>query len=81
LDLKKFMNKAGFYMVQLHQLVEIHKEMRKKSFKSCFDVGNKIRVQNILAKFHHGREEFNRPMRGIKDNGIHRDVPGGLIIM
>jgi hypothetical protein len=38
-------------------------------------------VKNILVEFRHGNEEFNKPMRGIKDNGIKKDVPRGLIIM
>jgi hypothetical protein len=38
-------------------------------------------VKNILVKFHRGSEEFNKPMKGIKDNGINRDVIGRLIIL
>ncbi len=75
------MNKVWIYVVQLHRLVEISRKMKTKSFKSNFDVGNKRRVKNILVEFHHGSEELNKPMKGIKENGIHRDVPGGFLIM
>jgi hypothetical protein len=34
LNFEEFMNKAGFYVVQLHQLVEIKRVVITQSFKS-----------------------------------------------
>jgi hypothetical protein len=44
------------------------------------NIGNKRRVKSILVEFCHGSGEFNKPMRGIKDNGINRNVLGRFII-
>jgi len=57
------------------------KKNEKKSFKFNFDEGNKRKVKNIFVKFCHNSEELNKPMRGIKDNGIHEDVLKRLIIV
>jgi hypothetical protein len=38
-------------------------------------------VKNILVEFRHSNEELNKPMRGVKDSGINRDVLRRLIIM
>jgi hypothetical protein len=38
----------------------------------------KEKVKNIHVEFCHGNEELNKPMRGVKDNGINRDVPKGF---
>jgi hypothetical protein len=35
----------------------------------------------MFVESHHGNEELNKPMKGIKENGIHRNVLGRLIIM
>jgi hypothetical protein len=44
-------------------------------------VGNKTRIKNILVEFRHGSEELNKPMRGIKDNGINKNLLKGFIII
>jgi hypothetical protein len=41
----------------------------------------KKRFKNILVELHHGNEKFNKPMRGVKDNLINRDVPRKPIIV
>jgi hypothetical protein len=57
------------------------RNIENKILEIYLNEGNKKMVKNILVEFHHGSEEFNKPMRGIKDNGINKDVLGGLIIM
>jgi hypothetical protein len=37
--------------------------------------------KNILFELRHGNEELNKPMRGVKDNGINIDVPRRIIIV
>jgi hypothetical protein len=46
-----------------------------------FDVRNKRRVKYIFVEFRHGNDKFIKPMRGIKDNEINKNVLGGFIIM
>jgi hypothetical protein len=41
----------------------------------------KRKFKNILVEFCHGSEKLNKPMKGVKDNVINKDVLGGLIIM
>jgi hypothetical protein len=46
--------------------------MRTKSFESNLMSKTRKRLNSI--EFYHGSEEFNKPMRSIKDNGINQDV-------
>ncbi len=55
----------------------MNRGLRTKSFKSSL-MYKKEKVKNIHVEFRHGNEELNKPMRGVKDNGINRDVPKGF---
>jgi hypothetical protein len=41
----------------------------------------KKRLKKILVELHHGNEKFNKPIKGVKDNLINRDVPRRPIIV
>jgi len=51
-----------------------------KSFK-CNFMYEKKKAENIFVEFRHGNEELNKPMKGVKDSGINKNVLGGFINM
>jgi hypothetical protein len=40
-----------------------------------------IRVHELLVQVYHGYQKFNHPMKGVHQNGVHRDIPRGIITM
>ncbi len=40
-----------------------------------------IRVHELLVHVYHGCQKFNKPMRGVHQDRVNRDMPQGIITM
>jgi hypothetical protein len=40
-----------------------------------------IKVHELLVQVCHGCQKFNQPMKGVHQDGVHIDMPQGIITM